>query len=245
MAQPNSVFPGPRRVRVAGDLFHGAVPPGAVYVGRQAPGLPASPYANPHRVGDCALCRVRHDNDGAAAAYARHLTERPDLVAAACRELAGKDVACWCRPGAACHGDVLLAVVNDTGLAAARALSVRQPWAELILRGVKSVENRTWTTPWRGLLIVHAGQRWDPAGAATAAARGVSVDPTAPRGYLGVAVLVDVHPDTGCCRPWGEPGAFHWLLVRPRRFTTAVAGAGRLGLYRLPTQVCVQEVSQP
>jgi hypothetical protein len=31
-------------------------------------------------------------------------------VAAARRELAGADLACWCRAGEACHADVLLAV---------------------------------------------------------------------------------------------------------------------------------------
>jgi hypothetical protein len=39
-----------RRVKVEGDLFHGRVPGGAVYVGRPAPGLPGSPYANPFAV---------------------------------------------------------------------------------------------------------------------------------------------------------------------------------------------------
>jgi len=43
-----------RRVQVAGDLWHGVVPDGAVYVGRRAPGLPVSRYANPVRVGKLA-----------------------------------------------------------------------------------------------------------------------------------------------------------------------------------------------
>jgi len=28
------------------------------------------------------------------------------------RELAGRDLACWCRPGLPCHADVLLEVAN-------------------------------------------------------------------------------------------------------------------------------------
>src|SRR5687767_9624159 len=35
-------------------------------------------------------------------------------------------------------------------------LSVRQPWAELIVAGRKRVENRTWKTNHRGLLGIHA-----------------------------------------------------------------------------------------
>jgi hypothetical protein len=30
------------------------------------------------------------------------------------RELAGKDVACWCKPGAPCHADILLEIANST-----------------------------------------------------------------------------------------------------------------------------------
>lgn len=29
-------------------------------------------------------------------------------------ELAGRDLCCWCKPGQACHADVLLAVANPT-----------------------------------------------------------------------------------------------------------------------------------
>ena len=102
----------PRRVRVAGDLFHGLLPTGAVYVGRAAPGLPRSRYANPHRVGFCRACESVHDRSGSVAAYARYLADQPNLMAAARRELTGADLACWCRPGQLCHGDVLLAIVN-------------------------------------------------------------------------------------------------------------------------------------
>ncbi|MEV4494047.1 DUF4326 domain-containing protein [Micromonospora coxensis] len=100
------------RVRVAGDLYHGRVPDGAVYVGRGAPGLPGSRYANRHRAGHCRVCRVEHDRAGAVEAYARELEQSPDLVDAARRELAGADLACWCRvDGQPCHGDVLALVV--------------------------------------------------------------------------------------------------------------------------------------
>lgn len=103
--------PGPRRVRVAGDLYHGRVPDGAIYVGRGAPGLATSRYANPHRVGDCRTCHRRHDQDDAVSAYARDLAGQPDLVDAARWELPGRDLACWCRlDGGPCHADVLLLV---------------------------------------------------------------------------------------------------------------------------------------
>jgi hypothetical protein len=39
-----------------------------------------------------------------------------------------------------------------------KALTVCQPYAELIARGEKPIENRTWYTPYRGLLAIHAGK---------------------------------------------------------------------------------------
>ena len=38
------------------------------------------------------------------------------------------------------------------------ALSIRQPWAWLIVNGHKDIENRDWPTVFRGELLVHAGQ---------------------------------------------------------------------------------------
>lgn len=37
-------------------------------------------------------------------------------------------------------------------------LSVRQPWAWLIVNGYKTVENRTWHTSFRGRFLVHAAK---------------------------------------------------------------------------------------
>ena len=36
-------------------------------------------------------------------------------------------------------------------------ITIRQPYAELIARGVKRVENRTWSSKYRGPLAIHAG----------------------------------------------------------------------------------------
>ena len=55
-------------------------------------------------------CDLEHDQAAAVAAYAAGLS--PDQMAAARTELAGHDLACWCRTGP-CHVDILLAVAND------------------------------------------------------------------------------------------------------------------------------------
>lgn len=40
-----------------------------------------------------------------------------------------------------------------------RAISLWQPWAWAILYADKDVENRTWQTPYRGPLLLHAAKR--------------------------------------------------------------------------------------
>jgi hypothetical protein len=37
-----------------------------------------------------------------------------------------------------------------------RALSIRQPWAWLIVNGHKTIENRDWSTAFRGPVLIHA-----------------------------------------------------------------------------------------
>jgi hypothetical protein len=88
-----------RRVRVQGDLFHGRVPDGAVYVGRSAPGLKASPYRNDY------LVRV-HGLAEASRLYLEHLASRPDLLEGARRELPAAG-----EPDL-CHAALLLDVAN-------------------------------------------------------------------------------------------------------------------------------------
>lgn len=40
-----------------------------------------------------------------------------------------------------------------------KALSIRQPWAWLIIHGGKNIENRTWNTKFRGRFLVHSANK--------------------------------------------------------------------------------------
>ena len=42
-----------------------------------------------------------------------------------------------------------------------KALSIKQPWAWLIVEGYKDVENRSWRTNYRGSFLVHASKKID------------------------------------------------------------------------------------
>lgn len=45
-----------------------------------------------------------------------------------------------------------------------KALSIKQPWAWLIVNGIKPVENRDWYCNYRGPLLIHAGKQLDVEG---------------------------------------------------------------------------------
>ncbi len=45
-----------------------------------------------------------------------------------------------------------------------KALSIRQPWASLIVHGIKDIENRSTLKNFRGVIFVHAAQKVDKEG---------------------------------------------------------------------------------
>jgi hypothetical protein len=107
-----------QRRRIAGWR----APSGAVYVGRP------TRWGNPWTVvRDGCLVQVAAPDGGlqvaddvadararAAAEYGRWLQdpEQAGLRAVARRELAGRDLMCWCPPDQRCHADLLLEVAN-------------------------------------------------------------------------------------------------------------------------------------
>lgn len=38
-----------------------------------------------------------------------------------------------------------------------KVITIKQPWASLIVAGIKDIENRTWKTNFRGRVLIHAG----------------------------------------------------------------------------------------
>lgn len=129
-----------------------------------------------------------------------------------------------------------------------RALTVQQPWAWAIFHG-KTIENRTQLWSYRGPLAIHAGMRvsergWDNeiVHDSYLAAHCPPIDLGA---IIGIVDLVDVHPDAGCCRPWGESAYVehggrerrritHLVLENPRKLAEPIPCKGALGLWTPP-----------
>ena len=77
-----------------------------------------------------------------------------------------------------------------------RALSLQQPWADVVLRHGKMVENRKWKTNYRGIFLIHASKTYDKEGESfiRSVLPDINLDSLriAPRGYIvGAATLID------------------------------------------------------
>jgi hypothetical protein len=116
----------PKRIQMTRNRPWRAENPDAVIVDRR------TRWGNPYRVVavrqrgpfdvllDDWFCGQSTDSEGAAAMAVRKFREAvenfrygfaPSEIRA---DLAGKDLACWCKLGAPCHADVLLEIANGT-----------------------------------------------------------------------------------------------------------------------------------
>jgi hypothetical protein len=129
-----------------------------------------------------------------------------------------------------------------------RCLTVRQPWAWAILEGIKDVENREWSTSYRGPLLIHAAAapafRWAPG--QVLADGETELPPMSELVYgaiLGVVDLYDVvdasdfPPDDAWAR-----GPYCWCLDDPRRLTVTVPCRGQMGLWTPPQHLILGEL---
>jgi hypothetical protein len=124
--------------------------------------------------------------------------------------------------------------------APSRALTLRRPWSWAILYAGKLVENRSWSTAYRGQLLNHQGQGADRDSALwfpplAQAIAGDQDNPLIWMGgvFLGGFTLIDCHhAEPGCCTPpWAMPEQWHWILADPWALATPVAARGALQLW--------------
>jgi hypothetical protein len=106
------------------------------------------------------------------------------------------------------------------------ALGIQQPWAELILRGIKTIEVRSQPTRQRGIVYLYASKRSSTLPAAAHAARrnGINVELLATGTLVGAVELTGCRPcrradhRAACVNPELVLEQFAWELGSTRRF---------------------------
>ena len=116
-----------------------------------------------------------------------------------------------------------------------KALSIRQPWAWLIIAGHKDIENRSRNTRYRGQLLVHAGRGWARMPIDEIEKRfrlKIPAEKLMRGGIIGVVELVDVV--TKHQSRWFDGDGFGWVLKNPKPLPFRKMD-GRLGLFEVST----------
>lgn len=119
-----------------------------------------------------------------------------------------------------------------------KALSIQQPWANLVVWGLKSIEIRTWSTRYRGSLLIHASQNVDKK-----ALKRFPMQQQSLGAVIGRVELVDVRPFTE--ELWAESadahldsgayvsGLYAWFIADPVPLEHSVPCRGKPGLFEV------------
>lgn len=117
-----------------------------------------------------------------------------------------------------------------------KAITICQPYAELILLGEKRVENRTWPTSHRGWIGIHAGK--SKAWLKTYSPLPGLIDFGALVGYAKLAECLSIRALQRVPRTLNKfsphaIGPYCWILKDVRRFVNPIAFRGSQGLFEI------------
>lgn len=124
-------------------------------------------------------------------------------------------------------------------------LSIQQPWIDMIVRGIKTIEIRSWKVEHRGIIALHSPWKID---SSAAYFYGYHNPWELPRGkILALAEIADVYKmDESNIQDLLEkhrqplpisPGSFGILLKNIRILKSPVSCRGRPGFFPLPEKV--------
>ena len=119
-----------------------------------------------------------------------------------------------------------------------KALSIKQPWAQLIIMGAKDVENRSQRTSFRGRFAVHVSLKRAhyedvgidaiPRDLREQVKRAWERNASAGR-VIGTVELIDCIQDSNSI--WAIDDYWHWVLRDPRLYSRSRPAKGKLGLW--------------
>lgn len=103
-----------------------------------------------------------------------------------------------------------------------KAISLKQPWANLVATGKKTIETRKWKTSYRGEIVICSSQKPSitPAGYALCTAELYHIEP-----------MKKEHEENACIKVY--PGAYSWFLKNIKQFEIPIPIKGKLGIFTL------------
>lgn len=123
-----------------------------------------------------------------------------------------------------------------------KAITIKQPWASLIVHGIKDIENRTWACPKKYLgqrVLIHASAKPDrepymifndaQADAIDNCVMDVCGYYKQTGAIVGSVEIVDCvqnHPSI-----WADKGVYNWVLANPVLFKKPIPAKGKLSFW--------------
>jgi len=146
-----------------------------------------------------------------------------------------------------------------------KTLSIKEPWASLIMFHGKDVENRSWSTGHRGPLLIHASRSvdlepdrtskhncyqndWENLRYSLAALGIVNLPENIARLNINPGHILGTVNLTGCiknsCSIWADRGQYHWLLSNPVPFSASYPTRGQLGIFDTVLPITIETLKQ-
>lgn len=142
-----------------------------------------------------------------------------------------------------------------------KTITIKQPWANLIVEGIKDVENRTWPTKFRGRVLIHAGMtktigpmvrylNQEQQKVFRTKIGYYGLDFLEPLGaIIGSVEIVDCIDPIDCKSVWGDKAeliidkngmiqqgkrVYNWVLANPIKFPEPIPAKGKLSFWDYP-----------
>ena len=122
-----------------------------------------------------------------------------------------------------------------------KAISIKQPWASLIVQGLKKIENRTWKCPQKYIgtrILIHASAKpvkegWN----ALTKGQHYELPVEIPINKLSTSKIIGSVKIVGCVRNhpsiWAEKGVYNWMLAEPILFDKPIENVnGKLSFWK-------------
>jgi hypothetical protein len=118
-----------------------------------------------------------------------------------------------------------------------KAITIKQPWASLIVKGIKDIENRTWKTNFRGTILIHSAKKEADLKTYLTSEYQRHFVSQLKRPYINGCIIgsVDI---VDCVKSldnqnslWGGLYCYHWKLENAIEFPEPIPAKGRLSFW--------------
>ena len=129
-----------------------------------------------------------------------------------------------------------------------KVLSVKQPWAALLVNGIKDIENRTRRTTFRGRILIHASKAQMSGFIAdflteeqAKAVCEAKIEDSDFRKSLVRGMIIGSIEIYDCVKNdssiWAEKNVWNWKVRKPILFKKPIPAKGKLGLWNFEKEI--------